>query len=432
VPSALALLFAVVVASPVYFAFDGSIARWLLGLWVAATLIVVASTIRANEAAHAWRMGRVLVPFALIPVLFMVIQIVPLPFLAHPIWQSTAAALDAPLASTISADPALTVQALFCYLTALSILAATACIVVERRCAQMLLRLLVALTGLLTVVLAIAKLGDIRLFGSRGVPAFDATFAAMGNFGMLLAATLLVDAFDQFQTRRRGTPVGTGIIAEFVAACLILAICFAITAMSQPRFVLIAGICGLVPLALLVFLHQVSTHRWEARLVIGIVVVVAAVSVANRFMQGSADLPLRVAAFSAPAQTDAAAQMMADAGPLGMGAGTYAAMVPVYRGIDDPALVFAVPTTAVAIAVEFGRWAVVAIAVAVLLLMVTLFRRALGRGRDSAYAAMGSGVVLVMGLEMFCDASLTETAVVILAAAILGLALGQSLSQQRS
>lgn len=432
---ALVLLFALIVASPVYFAFDGSIARWSLGFWAATTLVAVAFAIRTNEAAHASKSGRNLALFALLPVLFMVIQIVPLPFLAHPIWQSAAAALDARLTGTISADPALTLQALFRYLTMLAIVAATMCVVIDRRRAQMLLRLLAALTGLLTVVLAIAKLGDFRLFGSRGAPAVDATFAAifaaMGNFGMLLAAALLVDAFDQFQTRRRGTPVGAGIVVEFVAAGLMLAICFAVTAMSQPRFVLIAGLCGLLPLALLVFLHQVSTYRWEARLAIGIVVGVAAVLVANRFMQGSADLPLRVAAFSAPVQTDTAARMMSDAGALGMGAGTYDAMVPIYRGVDDPALVFAAPTTAAVVAVEFGRWAVVALAVMALLLVAALFRRALSRGRDSVYAAMGSGGVLVMGLEIFCDASLTRTAIVILAAAILGLALGQSVSQQR-
>ena len=92
-----------------------------------------------------------------------------------------------------------------------------------------------------------------------------------------------------------------------------------------------------------------------------------------------------------------------------MGAGTYAALVPIYRGIDDPPAVFSPPSVAAAIVVELGRSALAVILAIGAVMVVVLFRRALARGRDSLYAAAGSGYAVLMMLGIFCDGGLGVT-----------------------
>jgi len=432
VSSTLILLLALVVASPVFLAIDTPTAGLLLTFFVAVMLGLAGIAARSTEAEHVWRIIRALLSLALVPAIWMVVQIVPTPFLAHPIWQSAAGAFDVPLSGKISADPGLTFQALLGYVTVLGIALAALCVAVDRRRAHYVLRALVAVSGFVTIAFVVMTIGSLRFSGSPDLAGTDAAFAAICNLGMVLSASLIVSALDQYQLRRHGTSISGGVLAEFCAGGSVFAICFLTAAIDAPRFVLVAGLCGLLPVFLVVFLRQVPSHRWEKSVVVGIVVVVAAVVVLSRFEKGSGDVALRAAAGAAPAQTAIAARMMADAGPLGMGVGTYAALVPIYRGIDDPPAVLAAPTAAAEISIELGRSALVAIPLIGAVLAIALFRRALARGRDSLYAAAGSGCAVLLTLQMFCDASLTAAGLVVLAAVTIGLALGQSLSLPRS
>ncbi len=294
-----------------------------------------------------------------------------------------------------------------------------------------MLRVLVAVTGLVTLASVIMAIGGFKFSEALDRTGLTATFAAIGNLGMLLSASLIISALDQYQLRREGAGIGSGLLAEFCAGGAVFAICFLTAAIDAPGFILVAGLCGLVPVFLVAFLRHVPSHGWEKSIVAGIVVIVAAVMVISRFEKGSGDIALRVAE-GTPAQTAIAARMLADAGPLGMGAGTYGALVPIYRGIDDPPAVFAAPSGAAEIAIELGRSALAILLVIGAVLAIILFRRALARGRDSLYAAAGSGCLVLLILEMFGDASLTAASLAVLAAITIGLALGQSLSLPRS
>jgi hypothetical protein len=274
-------------------------------------------------------------------------------------------------------------------------------------------------------------LGGPQFSGALELSDFDAALAAIGNLGMLLSASLIVCALDQYQLRRPDQGIGGGVVMEFCAGGAVFAICFLMAAVEEPRFILVAGLCGLIPVFLVAFLRHVPSHVWEKSIVIGIVILVAAVVVLSRFEKGSGDVALRGAAGAAPAQTAIAARMLADAGPLGMGAGTYGALVPIYRGIDDPPAVFAAPTGAAAIEIEMGRSGLVAIVAIAAVLAIVLFRRALARGRDSLYAAAGCGCLVLLMLEMFCDAGVMAASLAVLAAVTIGLALGQSVSLPR-
>jgi hypothetical protein len=425
VSSAYFLLLFFVAAGSFPFIFDALTASLLLTLSTALMIGVAAALLRSAEALHVWRTIRLLLPLVLVPAVWMLVQILPTPYLAHPIWQSAAAAFDTPPSGKITVDPGLTLQALVSYLTAVALALGVLCVTTDRRRAHLVLIALAAATGFITVA-------ALAMPGLRSSLGLDAVFAAIANLGMLLSASLLVHVLDQYLLRRPGSKIGGAMIAELTGGIAVFLVCIVASLLDAPRFVFVAGLCGLVPVFLVAFLRHVSAHRWENMIVVAVTIAVAAIVVFNQFQKHSGDLTLRTATAALPAQTAAAQRMMSDAGPLGMGAGTYAALIPIYRGIDDPAAVFAAPTTAAAISIEMGRSGLVIAVLIGLVLAIVLFRRALGRGRDSLYAAAGSGCLIVLVLQMFADNSLRAPSVAVLCAAVLGLALGQSLSLPRN
>jgi hypothetical protein len=199
----------------------------------------------------------------------------------------------------------------------------------------------------------------------------------------------------------------------------------------DPSQIFVAAMCGLALVVLIAVLRHATAHRWEAGIIIGIFFILAAVPLFNGFVRGSGSISLRAAAYSDPSQVAIAERMLSDSGTFGMGAGTYRALVPIYREADDPRSVFSPPTTATAIAVELGRPALTLFVVLNILSILLLFRRALGRGRDAVYASAGSACALTVCLGLFYDASLTASIVVILTAITLGLGVGQSISLRR-
>jgi hypothetical protein len=430
VSSALFLLYLLALAAPIFLVFDTVAANLWLTLWTALLLGICGFALRPTEVAHVWKIIRALLPLALIPAIWMAIQLLPVPYLAHPIWQSAATAIGAPLYGKISVDPGLTLRALLRYLTVLGVVAAALCVAIDRRRAHQLLRVFAAVTGVIAIVSLIAIAGRLQLAETFGPADLETTFGAIRNLGMLLSASLIVSALDQYLLRRSGNGIGTGVVAEFCFGCAVFAICLA-GAFAAPRLVLVAGLCGLIPIFLVAFLRHVPSHGWEKGLVIGIIVIVAGASVLSGFSKDAGALELRAVAGATPVQSGLAARMLADAGPLGTGAGTYAALLPTYRGIDDAGAVFTAPSAAAAISLELGRPGLAAMLAIGTILSVVLFRRALARGRDSLYAAAGSGCAILLMLELFADASLAASGFLILAALTIGLALGQSLSWPR-
>ena len=86
------------------------------------------------------------------------------------------------------------------------------------------------------------------------------------------------------------------------------------------------------------------------------------------------------------------------------------------------------PSTAAAFAVELG-WPMTLVLIAIVAgAIVVLYRGALSRGRDSFYPAAAASCAVVLLGQAFCDASLLNSAVVVLGDAIIGLGLAQSIS----
>jgi hypothetical protein len=118
--------------------------------------------------------------------------------------------------------------------------------------------------------------------------------------------------------------------------------------------------------------------------------------------------------------------MIAD-NPVGTGFGTFRSLLPIYRNIDDVNVL--APTTAPQVMIEMGRPALWIFVLMMILATGLLMRGAANRGRDSFYAAGAAGCAITLTVEAFVDVSLTGTAVVILATAVLGLGLAQSASR---
>ena len=113
----------------------------------------------------------------------------------------------------------------------------------------------------------------------------------------------------------------------------------------------------------------------------------------------------------------------------GTGAGTFAAVLPIYQDIDELATGDIAPTAAAAIAVEMGRpffWVMLA---AVIALVVMLMRGALRRQRDSFYSTAGASCIVTVALLSFGNSALLSTPISIIAAVAIGIAIAQSKSR---
>lgn len=119
--------------------------------------------------------------------------------------------------------------------------------------------------------------------------------------------------------------------------------------------------------------------------------------------------------------------MLSDAAWTGTGAGTFEALLPIYRDVDGNTEL-AAPTAAAAVAITMGRpflWGVVALT---LLGAWSLFRRAVMRGHEYAYAAGGAACIVAMLVSSFANAGIFGLAASLLASVVCGLALAQSRS----
>jgi hypothetical protein len=141
------------------------------------------------------------------------------------------------------------------------------------------------------------------------------------------------------------------------------------------------------------------------------------------------DLTLAFAA-RAPAPLIAVTQrILTETSWVGTGAGTFAAVLPIYRDIDELATGLVAPTAVATIAVEMGRPLLWVILMAAMALVVTLLRGAVRRGRDSFYSMAGASSVVAITLLAFGNVGLFSTPVLVITAAVVGIAIAQSKSR---
>jgi hypothetical protein len=405
---------------------DGPIAQGIVAGILAPAFVIIARSMRPGETAFLISVIRPPAIVAAILALWVMVQVFPLGVFAHPIWKSAQAALQQPIAGTISVDPGASVVALGQYLSLTAVAFLSAAVAVDRQRAEWIL---FALTGAVTLIALIALLHDVLLPGTL-LPAFARPQAVdCAAMGTIIASVACMRTIERYETRhsnpQRSLPA---LRLTFVACSVALAICGASLIVGATREMLFATGYGFLALACMMIIRRFRLGLWLA-------VGIAASALGVATMLAAAHLDKRasvtlVFAGAPSALLPALSERVLEDAPLaGTGAGTFAAVAPIYREIDDPPPGSAAATAAATFAIELGApmlWLTVAATVA---FIITLLRASLQRGRDSFYAAMGGACLITLLLLAFTDAGPLGAATGLILAATLGLAFAQSQSR---
>lgn len=426
VPTVRNILVALICASPVTLLWDRLMVQGLVAGVAAVALVIAARTLRRDETGFLISVIRRLLLLAAIPAVWVLLQALPLRVLAHPIWQSAETALQRPIAGAISIDPAASIIAFGHYLSVVAVVFLSAAVAVDRKRAEWIL---FALCAAITIIALMVITQDLFLPGAWLVALAQTQAIDCAGLGTIIAAAACIRAIEHHEMRnaqQRPIPIAP---QTFVPGTAALAVCGTALALGATPAVIFATACGLLAL-----MCQVIVRRFGLGLlgVAGLAVPalgVAILLVASHPAQRGMSAPFAFAEGSSPALIAQSQRMLDDAPLVGTGAGTFAALAPVYREIDDPPPAPTAATAAGAFAIELGKPMLWLIAAATAGAILVLLGASLRRGRDSFYSAMAGGCLLTLLLLAFTNAGLLGTAPGLIAAAALGLGFAQSKSR---
>jgi hypothetical protein len=420
-------LFALISASPIILLFDGLIVQGLIAGFVAVLLAATAGALRPGEAGFLIVILRPLLLIAGLPALWILLQILSLGILVHPIWNSAQMAIGHPIVGHITIDPALSLIALGQYLSLTAVVYLTAAIAVDRQRAEWILfALTIAVTFVsLIVITHVLFLRGPWLGESQRIAAIECV-----SLGTIIAATACIGAIERYETRRARGQTEPKEGKTIIACGVALLICATAFALDANREVLFATGYGLLTLACMVIIRRFGLGLLGTAVITVPAIWIAGVLVTAHPAPRDISLPLTFAGQSSPRLMALSERMLDDAPILGTGAGTFAALAPLYREIDDPPSDSPSPTAAGAVAIELGKpmlWLIVAATIG---LMLFVLRASVVRGRDSFYSAMTGSCLLTLLLMGFTNSGLLETVPALLATTVLGLGLAQSKSRK--
>jgi hypothetical protein len=425
----LIILILLVFTAPITILVDGPIVQGLVAAVAAVSVAIAAVRIRPGEADFLSTVIRTAAVVAAVPAIWMLIQVMPLQSigLAHPIWKSAASALGQPLAGSISIDPGATLVAFVRYLSAAAITFVAAAVAIDRRRAEWVLFALTATATLIAMMLLAAKLGVFTFLsvgdGQAGIAATDSAC-----LGVIFATAAALHASDRSKTRQpdQVSSAMWPAFAVYLTALVICSLAVIVTATAQAYFAVISGVAAL---AVAIVIRRFGIGPWGIAAIISITLFVAIAAVALQPSSRTVDLTLAFAPQSSMPLIAATQGILAETGWAGTGAGTFAAVLPIYRDIDELASLHTAPTAAAAIAVELGRPILWAALIAAIVLVFTLLRGALRRQRDSYYSIAGASCIVALALLSFCNSGLLSTPISVLAAVAIGIAIAQSKSR---
>ncbi|WP_212504156.1 hypothetical protein [Bradyrhizobium lablabi] len=356
----------------------------------------------------------------------MALQTFPAPFssLANPIWSATSTALNEPsLPGRISIDPGATLRSLFFYLTSVSLVVSTVIVAKDRHRAETILFVLSAVTTFMSVEVLLGRLGWFAsLIPDIGAPTSPfpaaATLAILAN-GALVARALERHQHQQDMYNSASLPFWLGVLS-----CLSgIAVAFAaIATLARGTLLAVTGL-GLTVMVFIAAVRRLGFRSWPSAILFVVLAAMAASMAVPHFQSGGSGL-LGFVGF-VPEEVALAERLLADAPWLGNGVGTFGLISRAYQDFGTGALA-APPSTAVLIAIESGRWALVVLAGIAAQLFFVTFRGAIRRGRDSFFSAAAAAGVLAVLCESFLDSSLSSSSIQIIVAVMVGLGLAQA------
>lgn len=418
--------------SPVFLVSDSLLLHGLLAAYVAALVLLVAWSIRPGEAAFLASIIRPAMIFAFFPAAWIVLQAIPLPFdaLRHPIWISAEAALGKTLWGSISISPGNTLLALMRYLSACGLFFVATAVTIDRQRAETVLLWLAGMSTLLALTLIIHNLGGFVFLGEISSSGARAAITAATTLGTVLTGTTVIYAIERFETRHSRADFSRALFVTMIATSIgALFINLIAVALFASRPALFAALSGVGTFVLIIGFRRIGLGAGLGFLLACIAVAVPLSLIAGSFFMKTPDISLSFVTDASKSQIDLTQRMISDSGWAGSGAGTYRALLPVYQDPSNSVTTTVAPTTAAGYLIELGRPALWIAIAAALATIGWLTHGALQRGRDSFFTAAGAGCTVVLTLEAFFDASLSGSTTIILAMAVLGLAVSQSVSR---
>ena len=394
----------------------------LVAGFVAVALVITARSLRPGETEFLVSTIRPAAAVAAVPALWVLLQVLPVRVLAHPIWTSLETALGHPVTGAISIDPGASVIALGQYLSVVAIGLVSAAVAVDRQRAEWIL---FALTGAAATIALILLADEFIHSGANLRPFTRAQAIDCASMGAIIASAACIRTVERYETRQQHQQRSVRILLRtFMASSAALVICAAALLLSGTREVLVATGSGITAFACMVIIRRFRQGVWYASMIAAATISVAALVVAAQQAEHGRSLLVTFAA----SPKGVSERVLEDAPLAGTGAGTFAAIAPIYREMDDPPP-RSVASTAAGFAIELGRPMFWLISAATVGLIVLLLKASLQRGRDLFYPAMGGSCLITLMLLALINAGLLATATGLIAAATLGLAFAQSKSR---
>jgi hypothetical protein len=248
--------------------------------------------------------------------------------------------------------------------------------------------------------------------------------------GTIIAGAACMRTIERYETRgsnpQRSVPL---LLWTFVACSAALAICGVAVMLSATREILVATVYGILAMACVSIIRRFALGPVGTTTIAAPALGIAILLLAYHPLERGTSVPLAFAGTSDPTVIALSERVLYDAPLVGTGAGTFAALAPIYRQMDDPPPGSTAATAAAAFAIELGKPMFWLIIVATAGTIFILLRAALERGRDSFYPAMGGSCLTTLLLLSFNNAGLFGTASGLIAGAVIGLAIAQSKSR---
>jgi hypothetical protein len=414
---ALAILLGLLGLCPAIVIVGGPVIPYFIPLLLAAGLILASVKLAPGEAEHMTTViSRPFVLAAAFPAALMILQMLPLPFLANPVWTSVSPGFQRGITGSISVDIGATAIALVRYLTAVGMVALTAAVAINRERAE---SVLIAATAA-TVFISVASL--LRDFFNLNVLVMRDEGRDCACLGVTLSAACALLVFERHETRRSNSNQARKKFPFAMAACLAaFVICAAAVWATHAGSLAFAAGSGF-----LTFNAVAAIRRWALGRLGAAAIGVTAAVIATALMGVAAGDPDPRFAFvkKDPVAIELTQRILNDAPFFGDGAGTFPALLPVYQtsnsGSRDAI------TVAAKLSIEMGKAMLWAAVLGTSFAVFILLRGAARRGRDSSYAAAaGACLVTIMNLA-FIGIGIFGPAIALLTAAIFGLGLIQS------
>jgi hypothetical protein len=426
------LLLLIVVAAPAAMFAPEALARQFIASIAALALLAVALEAPPGLLRHLARIGLPwTVAFACAAV-YLAAQLLPMPIAApaHPVWSGVAAALDPPPPGHVTIDLGATLLSLETLLACFAVALTAAATAIERARAE---RALFWVAGASTAAAAALAAGEyvVPSHGESilaGIPL--APFAAASGLGLIVNLALIFHVAENAGApAERRTPRRRSLQLATLGLCA--AVCFGAVATRAPPFVAAAIGVGVVGFLVVAVIRRLGLSFWPAALTTTAAAALVAIAIARGFSATTGDLLWRFAASADAADLAACQRALADVGWFGGGAGVSAELLSIYRDFGAPSSIYA-PTTAADWTFGLGKPAVAVVSLWAIGASIVLFWSALARGRDWIYAAAAAASILTLEAEAFTDLSLASPVVGALAAVVLGLGVGQSVSRSAS